>query len=169
MDNLTRLRNSESFELALETEISRARRYEGPLTLVGLAFQLQGEAALESFYPFLKMVASRVRHSIRELDIAARVGNQIWIIVPETGREGAHIMAGKLRTEIEALARENTTLGPLGVEIALAVVAYPEDGDDRKALMASLRTHMAEPSAHEDASPSEDSGEAEVIVVEGED
>ncbi|GAB6179770.1 diguanylate cyclase [Desulfotomaculum defluvii] len=108
MDQLTALFNREYLKIRLESEISRARRNRKLLSL--LMLDLDHFKKVNDMYGHqngdmvLKKVAEVILISIREEDIACRYGGEeIAIILPETGLTEASIVAERLRKTIETI------------------------------------------------------------------
>ncbi len=113
-DGLTGLFNARYFYDRLEVELSRARRYQRPLSLFMLDIDFF-KAFNDNFGHLtgdetLKMLAGILKESIREPDTAARYGGEEFcIILPETDKEHASVMAERIRKEVEAA---NIDVGP---------------------------------------------------------
>lgn len=105
-DGLTQVHNKRSFEVAIEREVSRAARYQRPLSLVMIDIDhfkkindsrghLAGDAVL-------RQLASLVAANVRRDDILARVGGEEFaLIAPEIPSESARVVAEKLRAVVE--------------------------------------------------------------------
>lgn len=101
IDELTQLYNYRYFMTLLEQELSRAKRYHAPLSLVIFDVDdfkyyndnnghLAGNKAL-------KQLARLVSKSIRDVDILARFGGEEFaLLLPETNKEGAMIIANRI-------------------------------------------------------------------------
>jgi diguanylate cyclase (GGDEF)-like protein len=107
-DSLTGLYNRAAFDAALIKEMARARRHETELSVIFLDLDdfklvndrfghLAGDAVL-------KDVGGIINNMIRSEDTAARYGGEeIVILLPETGKKNALILAERIRSKIEAL------------------------------------------------------------------
>ncbi len=105
-DKLTGLYTRRFFDDSLQREIGRAKRYETDLSILFLDLDdfkqvndtfghLAGDYVLES-------IAETIRKQIRSEDIAARYGGEeIIIILPETGKVQGLILSERIRKKIE--------------------------------------------------------------------
>jgi two-component system cell cycle response regulator len=107
-DGLTEVYNKRKYEEEIQREFARSTRYNRPLSLI--VFDLDDFKRINDNYGhlcgdfILKQIASTIREMIRAEEIIARVGgDEFVIIVPETGLEGARLLAQKLRERIENL------------------------------------------------------------------
>jgi two-component system, cell cycle response regulator len=108
IDSMTSINNYKGFCESLSRELSRAKRYKKPLSLIFADIDhfklvndtfghLAGDHAL-------KAVAVCLKRGLREADYLARYGGEEFaIIIPETNIEGAIVVAERLREKIEAL------------------------------------------------------------------
>lgn len=106
-DGLTGLYNYSTFYEVLDREVLRARRYEGPLSLILIdldAFKsindefghLAGDQILRDF-------ALRVRGALRAIDIPARyAGDEFAVILPETSIDGAQQVAQRIHHDVSS-------------------------------------------------------------------
>ncbi|MFO0762449.1 MAG: GGDEF domain-containing protein [Byssovorax sp.] len=104
-DGLTQVQNKRAFENALEREVSRAGRYERPLSL--LVFDLDhfkkindtlGHLAGDAV---LRQVGGLLKANVRREDVLARVGGEEFaLLLPEVGIDAARGVAEKLRSLI---------------------------------------------------------------------
>ena len=107
-DGLTNLFNYQRFQESLEKEIYRARRYNLQLSVI-LADIDHFKAVNDNYGHLagdyaLKKVAECLTNSLRESDSAARYGGEEFaFILPETGTDGALIVAQRLRDSIESM------------------------------------------------------------------
>jgi diguanylate cyclase (GGDEF)-like protein len=141
-DGMTGLFNRRAFDQYLETELIRAERYGHPLSLIIIDMDSFKEYNDTYGHPAgderLKAVANILSENVREPDAAIRYGGEEFaIILPHTPKEGAILLAERLRETTEAQAPEkphNHTPIP-GYTISLGVAAFPQDGITTSALL----------------------------------
>jgi diguanylate cyclase len=109
-DGLTELWNRRTFEAVLQSEVTRAQRYERPLTL--LLFDIDEFKAVNDTHGHpagdrvLKELAELVSDTVRTSDHVARLGgDEFAIVTPETAMEyddepGAETLARRLRDRV---------------------------------------------------------------------
>lgn len=134
VDTLTRLYVRSFFQFQIEQEFKRARRYTHRL-----AFLITDIDHFKSFNDnyghqqgdiVLREVASAVKKSLREIDIAARYGGEEFgIILPETDLDGAIIVAERIRRNVEQLmvTRMMGQGDPLRVTLSVGVASFPDN------------------------------------------
>jgi len=151
LDAKTGLYNSRHFANALEHELSRAKRYARPLSLIMVDLDLlrdinnrwghlAGDAVLQG-------VGDIFRAQVRTHDVPARFGGEEFaILLPETTPEHAHELAERIRRAVAVRSfRSDTSTQPLRATISLGVAAYPRDAADATQLVhrADLAVYRA--------------------------
>jgi diguanylate cyclase (GGDEF)-like protein len=130
-DALTGLYSRNTFEDALAREMARAKRYETDLSL--LFFDLDDFKNINDSFghlagdQVLKDVGKIVKEEIRTEDSAARYGGEeIVIILPETGKVDALVLGERIRKKVESLNLdyENKLIQPT---ISGGLASYPID------------------------------------------
>jgi len=140
-DGLTELFNHRYFQGFLDRELSRARRYTRPLSLIMI--DLDRFKSINDTYGHqagdlvLQRVAAAVKSQARDVDLVARYGGEEFMVVlPETGKREAHALAERIRQSVREqkcqLADGSTQLQ---VTISLGVASYPEDGSEKSELV----------------------------------
>jgi len=134
-DGLTGLANHRAFSQALEVEVARAGRYGYPVSLVFLdidSFKLFNDTyGHPAGNVRLIAIAALLRERVREPDLAARYGGEEFaILLPHTPKDGALVLAERIRAAAEASAPEGRAHGvPVsGYTLSLGVAAFPDDG-----------------------------------------
>lgn len=130
-DGQTGLYNYRHLRQRLNMEFKRARRYQEPLTCIMLDvdhFKSINDTYGHRFGDFvLKKLGYMLRHPLRETDIVARYGgDEFGILVPNTGYQGAFIIAQKIHERITSYAfRYNGTCTNITASLGLASI--PDD------------------------------------------
>jgi len=137
LDGLTGVYNFRYFSERLETEWSRAVRYEKPLSLIMVDIDyfksindnyghLCGDRVLRDFSELLKQ-------QIRETDVLARYGGEEFtIILPETHYQDAYNVAEKLRQVVsEHIFKAEETDNDIKLTISLGIANYPSTAFSR--------------------------------------
>jgi diguanylate cyclase (GGDEF)-like protein len=107
-DELTGLANHGRFQELLQAEIEQVRRYRHPVGLIML--DLDDFKSINDTYGHqqgdvvLKHVARVLHEASRDVDVPARYGGEeMAVILPHTGLEGAYAISERLRVAIGAL------------------------------------------------------------------
>jgi diguanylate cyclase (GGDEF)-like protein len=131
-DGLTGLFNRRHFNLTLRHEMSRARRHKSQVSLV--LFDIDDFKKLNDTkgHPegdkVLVRTASLIKEGVREIDVAARYGGEEFaVILPETSRTGAFVVADRVRQRVESHFRR--TRGVSNVTVSGGVATFPDDAN----------------------------------------
>lgn len=141
-DPLTGLAGDRAFRVALQGELRRARRYGHAVGIAIFDLDRFGEinARVDRLVAdrLLREAAMLLGNKIRDIDLAARPGeDELAVLLPQTDRNGAFLVADRFRREIETHFRKRDTGGkPADLTVSGGVAAYPEDGLDAEALIA---------------------------------
>lgn len=107
-DELTGLHNRMYLLERLDQEISRAKRYATPLSL--LLFDLDFFKSVNDIYGYewgdvlLKSIADKLRQVIRKEDILTRYGDEEFVVaLPNTSEDNAFLFAERFRKEVERM------------------------------------------------------------------
>jgi diguanylate cyclase (GGDEF)-like protein len=142
-DHLTGLYNRRFLRNRLEEELNRSSRHGLPLTLIfidldffkiynDLCGHLAGDSALQK-------AADIIRGGVRDMDIVARYGGEEFcVILPDTAKSEAVLVAERIRQEIEKERfpkEENLPCGRLTASFGVA--SFPHDGQTFTTLIHS--------------------------------
>ncbi len=140
-DGLTRLANRKHFDGFLETQINYSRQTRKPCSLIMIdidnfkhyndtnGHQLGDEV--------LKGVSRILAKSVRSSDLAARYGGEEFsLVLPETGKEMAAVIAEKVRRTLQETSFPRGDQQPLGfVSASFGVATFEEDADSGERLI----------------------------------
>ena len=138
-DSLTGLHTRSSFEEALEREMARAKRYKTDLSVV--FFDIDDFKEINDRYghlagdDVLRQASRTISDATRTEDIAARYGGEeIVLILPETGKAKALVLAERIRCQLENLELEHE-----GQQVKLTIsgglATFPQDADETTNLL----------------------------------
>jgi diguanylate cyclase (GGDEF)-like protein len=140
LDALTGVLNRTFFEMRLEAELERAKRFNLQMSLilaeVDSLKSLNDEFGNDICNDVLRSVSITLKQQIRKIDMLCRYSdNDFIIIVPETSVETTLRIAEMLRRAIEA---QDSTGLPRKVTISCGVAEYPAHGTTREELVHSV-------------------------------
>lgn len=131
-DLLTGLPNRRSFFTRAHTEFTRSKRYDHPLSLVMIDVDhfkevndqhghIAGDAAL-------RHISEIMQGCIRDSDMVARYGGEEFVLIlPETDAEGAHFIAERIRTDIEASRIKIEPATELAITVSLGIACMSRE------------------------------------------
>ncbi|MBC8287091.1 MAG: diguanylate cyclase [Nitrospinae bacterium] len=138
-DGLTGLFNRRFFDEALEGEMNRVQRYDGRFSLI--FFDLDNFKNLNDTYGHqagdltLKQVAEIMMLEKRTEDFVCRYGGEeLVLILPETRKINALVIAERIRQKVEELKLEFDGQS-FGLTLSGGVASYPTDAKDAKSLI----------------------------------
>lgn len=140
-DGLTGLNNHRYFQSFFERELSRARRYNHPLSLIMIDIDHFKKINDNLGHPVgdqvLREVARLLKEQARDVDLAARYGGEEFMLVlPETKRAEAQSLAERIRQRVEKHDfRISIGKKPHAVTISLGVAGFPEDGEEKSQII----------------------------------
>lgn len=140
VDDLTQLYNSRYLHQALEVEITRARRYNYPVTVVFL--DLDGFKSVNDRYGHLvgsqtlTVVGHILKRLVRNVDIIARYGgDEFTLILPNTDLEASILVAERLRKAIEKYDYRKDPGYDFKISASFGLAGFPKHGDDPEILI----------------------------------
>jgi len=141
-DRLTGLADERSFRTALQRELRRARRYTQRSSIV--LFDLDDFAAANLRFGdlvgdrLMREAAILLSNKIRDIDLAARPGeDELALLLPETDRNGALLVAERFRREFEEFFAGRESAGkPVNLTVSAGIACYPDDATSPENLLA---------------------------------
>ncbi|EKD81747.1 MAG: diguanylate cyclase with GAF sensor [uncultured bacterium] len=141
-DSITKLYVHRYFQLRLDEEVARSRRYNATISL--LMCDLDHFKPVNDNYGhqqgdlILKEVSKILRKNVRNTDIAARYGGEEFaIILPETTQADAKIVAERIRRDVAHFDFPSIIPGqpPLKCSISIGVAGFPLNADNKDQLI----------------------------------
>ncbi len=142
-DGLTGLYNYRYFKDHLSQELHRAKRHKLGVSVVMMDIDhfkhyndTNGHPAGDAV---LKQISKLLKDNIRNIDLAARYGGEEFVLVlPESNKAAAKIVAEKIRRLVEEHKFEFEENQPnRKITISAGVATYPDDGQDFDSLVNS--------------------------------
>ena len=159
-DDLTKLPNRRYFYARLQEEMDLAREYRRHLAV--LVLDVDGFKAINDGYGHhagdvvLANVGKLLAAAVRTSDIPARIGgDEFAVIMPDTNKNGAFVVAQRLRESMEgALVLDEGGL-QVCLRVSIGVAGYPWAGDTADAVVqqADTRMYAAKAARKEAATP----------------
>ncbi len=127
-DRLTSVYSRHMFEEMLHKELSRAKRYSRPLALIMVDVDFFKEVndryGHQAGDTVLREIALALQKDLRDSDLVSRWGGEEFVIIlPNTTRQQAALIAEELRTTVE----ESRFNGGISLTCSFGVTAYHEE------------------------------------------
>jgi len=139
-DPLTGLYNRREFLRRFDSALTAAERYRRPLSFMMMDldnFKAYNDAlGHQAGDALLKEVTALIRRYIREPDIFCRYGgDELCVILPETGRDEALAMAERIRKAMESHCFKGEDQERGKITLTLGIAEYPGHGKNRDELI----------------------------------
>jgi diguanylate cyclase (GGDEF)-like protein len=131
-DSLTELWNHGYFQYLLQTELEKSRINKTPLSLIMLDIDnfktYNDKLGHQAGDRILKTLANLIKSQSRRMDYVCRYGGEEFtIILPQTERKEAFLIAERLRTDIERYAFTPEESAPdKKLSVSMGLSSYPE-------------------------------------------
>ncbi|MCK5599055.1 sensor domain-containing diguanylate cyclase [bacterium] len=144
-DEMTKLYNYRIFRESLQRELSRARRYNHPFSVIMI--DIDNFKSVNDTYghpqgdEVLKELARIMRKEMRDTDILARYGGEEFIIIlPETKKKQTIESAERLLKAVEAnqVPMLNSPGKFISITISSGVATFPEDATEDEELIQAV-------------------------------
>lgn len=108
IDGLTQLYNHRYFQQTIKVEVKRAERHRASISLI--MTDIDNFKRYNDTYghpkgdEVLKAIARALQENVREIDVVARYGgDEMGIVLPQTGWNGARVVANRIRKSVAEL------------------------------------------------------------------
>ncbi len=141
-DEETGLPNANYLGRRIDQELARAAGRSGVLALALCRLENLAELrqALDPAHAdrALLQTAEALRAHLRDFDVLARVGDaEFAALLPDPGDDPEQHVAGLARRVAETLSQQAVLQEPIRLSLAFGYAVYPQDGDDRRSLLAA--------------------------------
>ncbi len=138
-DSLTGLYNRQAFDETLEGEINRAKRHEKELSILFLDLddfkEVNDSFGHQTGDEVLNQIAKIVLNEKRSEDFAARYGGEeIVIIMPETGKVDSLVLGERIRQRVEEV-RIDFKGHTVRLTISGGLASFPDNATDAESLL----------------------------------
>jgi diguanylate cyclase (GGDEF)-like protein len=134
IDELTGVYNYRYFNEKLADEKKRAARYRQPLSLLMVDIdwfkRCNDTYGHEAGNVLLKGIVGVIKVSIRDTDVLARYGGEEFIVIlPQTLHEDAHLIAERIRSEVDNSRFGDGVKYPLlHATVSIGITTFPDNG-----------------------------------------
>ena len=130
-DGLTKLYTHRHFSTLLDTELKRASRYNHVMSVLMMDIddfkQVNDKYGHALGDRVLREVASVLHKTLRKIDMPARYGGEEFaVILPETGSQGATIIAQRLRERVEQMEIHTNDGEKVDITISIGIASFPD-------------------------------------------
>ncbi len=142
-DSLTEIWNHGYFQYLLQVELEKAKATQTPLSLIMLDiddFKIYNDAlGHQAGDKILKELALLLKNQSRKMDFVCRYGGEEFtIILPQTVKKEAFLIAERLRLDIENHSFVHEEILPQKkLTVSLGLATFPEGGQTPSQLIAS--------------------------------
>ncbi|MBI5184156.1 MAG: diguanylate cyclase [Nitrospinae bacterium] len=128
-DPITGLYNHSHFQRCVDLEFLRARRYKTPLSLILVDIDdFRDINAMRGYIlgdMILRDIGNILQLTRNDLDVLARYGpEEFGVLLPQTGLEGAIILAERIREKVQAHQFQSKE-GPFKLTVSIGIGNYP--------------------------------------------
>ncbi len=140
-DGLTQVYNHRYFQMRLEEELRRGRRYSQPVSVMFVDAdefkRINDQYGHITGDEVLRELAALLRRTVRETEIVARYGGEEFaLILPQTGDAQAQIAAERVRANVAGHAFMSSDGQPIRLTISIGIATSPLHAKNSAELIA---------------------------------
>lgn len=146
-DGMTKLYIYRHFYTLLENEMRRCNRYNRNMSLIMM--DIDNFKKINDTYGhligdlILKRLAAVLQETVRKIDIPARYGGEEFVVIlPETDKENACVIAERIRKNIAQIVVKVNETQELSPTVSMGVAQFSTDGKEPKDLINSADTAL---------------------------
>ena len=146
-DGMTKLYIYRHFYILLENEIRRCARYKRNMSLIMM--DIDNFKRINDTYghltgdTILKTLAVTLQETVRKIDIPARYGGEEFVVIlPETNKEDAIVIAERIRKNISKIVVKVNDTQTLSPTVSMGVAQYTTDAQTAKELINCADTAL---------------------------
>ncbi len=145
IDDETQLGNGRFLVRELASRIDENERYDIPFSLLEFSLdeKLVGAMRARGISVIRDLSISVLKSDTRSVDELARNRNDLVVILPSVGREGAQVCGKRLEAKMLNYLEQLDRDGGAERALSLAIYEYPQDKERVDALLARLDTEIS--------------------------
>ena len=146
IDDETQIGNERFLFKELTSRISENERYEIPFSLIDFSLDegFVTDMSAKGISVMRDLSTSVLKNDTRSVDELARNRNNLMVILPSVGKQGAEVCGKRLETKIRKYLEQHLHDGELERILNLAIYEYPEDKAAVEAILNGLETALKE-------------------------
>mgnify|MGYP003574984764 CR=1 FL=1 len=139
LDPVTQLPNSIAAEREMKRAMQQAQRNNDVFSILfidGDNLRLYNDISYSAGDDMLRQLAQLLSQHLRPGDFIARwrVGDEFLVLLPATAKEGAFVVAERLRSEVESTSR----VWKIPITISIGIATYPAHGATIQELLVAV-------------------------------
>ena len=139
LDPVTQLPNSIAAEREMKRSMQQSQRDNNVFSILfidGDNLRLYNDISYSAGDDMLRQLAQLLSHHLRPGDFIARwrVGDEFLVLLPATTKEGAFIVAERLRSEVESTSQ----VWEIPITISIGIATYPTHGGTIQELLVAV-------------------------------
>jgi len=143
VDDETQIGNERFLARELNSRINENERYDIPFSVINFTLDEELISSLKKRkgVSVLRDISTSIlKNDTRSVDELARSHNQLVVILPSVGRDGAQVCGRRLENRMRKYLEHHLDDGENEKVLELSIYEYPEDAEEVKAILDRLET-----------------------------